>query len=121
MHSRHAIVAFATAFALLSGSLAHAQQNPSAGDSAAANATTHPTKKQQRADNRKLSKAVRQSLTETKTLDVAGITVVARGGKVTLSGSVPAANQIQIATDAAQATQGVAQIDNRLTIREPGH
>jgi hyperosmotically inducible protein len=121
MQYRHVIAVCATAFAVLSAPLAHAQTTPPAGDSTAASEMAPTTKKQARADNRILSKAVRRSLTKTKGLDASAITILSRGGKVTLDGTVPDASQIQLAGNAAIGTHGVTQVDNRLIMREAGH
>lgn len=80
-----------------------------------------PSKKQMRAGDRLLAKAVRKSLTKTKGLDASGVTVLARNGKVTLDGTVPDNSQVPVAADAAASTQGVTSVDNRLVMREAGH
>jgi len=121
MQYRHAVAFCATAIAILASPLAYAQTTPAAGDDTATSAMAPATKKQMRADNRALSKAVRRSLTKTKGLDTSGITVLSQRGKLTLDGSVPDASQIQLAGNAASATHGVTQVDNRLIIREAGH
>jgi len=74
-----------------------------------------------RSDNRMLSKAVRKSLTKTKGLVSADIVVLSRNGKVTLDGTVRDDSQIKLAADAAAATPGVKQVDNRITVAEPGN
>jgi hyperosmotically inducible protein len=121
MQYRYGIAICTTAIALLASPFAYAQTTAAAGDDTAASATAPATKKQMRADNRVLSKAVRRSLTKTKGLDTSAITVLSRGGKVTLDGSVPDTSQIQLAGDAATATHGVTEVDNRLIMREGGH
>lgn len=121
MQFRHGIAVCATTIAILVSPLVHAQTAPSSGDGTATSEMAPTTKKQIRTDNRLLSRAVRHSLTKTKTLNASGITVLARGGKVTLDGSVPDASQIELAANAASATHGVTQVDNRLIVREVGH
>ncbi|MFM0172054.1 BON domain-containing protein [Paraburkholderia sediminicola] len=77
-------------------------------------------KKQVRTLNRQTEHAVRKQLAATKGLSSNGITVVARGGVVTLSGSVPDAPQIQMAEDAAHRAPQVRSVANHIVIREHG-
>jgi hyperosmotically inducible periplasmic protein len=121
MRYRPSIAICATAVTLLVSSFAHAQTTPSAGDDAASSAMAPASKKQMRADNHALSKAVRRALAKTKGLETSGITVLSRGGAVTLDGTVPDNNQIPLAGTAASSTHGVTSVDNRLTMREEGH
>src|ERR1700742_1285647 len=122
MQYRNAIGVCATAIVILLSPLSYAQTAATTGDGTAASEMATPTtKKQMRADNRALSKAVRRALTKTKGLDTSSITVLSRGGKVTFDGTVPDNSQIQRAVDAATATPGVTAVDNRLTMREMGN
>jgi osmotically-inducible protein OsmY len=121
MQYRRGIAVCATTIAIFVSPLAYAQTAPSGADGTATSEMAPPTKKQMRMDNRLLSRAVRHSLTKTKALNASGITVLAHGGKVTLDGTVPDASQIQLAENAASATHGVTQVDNRLIVREIGH
>jgi hyperosmotically inducible periplasmic protein len=91
-----------------------------ASDAAPAAATTAPTAKQTKAANRALSRKVRSALAKTKGLSVSNITVRARGGDVTLQGSVPQQEMVDIATQAAQGVAGVTSVKNALTIRAEG-
>jgi len=50
-----------------------------------------------------------------------GITVLARGGVVTLDGTVPTDDQIQIAADVASNVSGVHAVTNNLLMQEEGH
>lgn len=90
-------------------------------DDGTAAASPQPSKKAVHARNHQLEKAVRHALTRTKNLDSAGITVLAKGGVVTLEGTVPANDQIQIASDAAGAVSGVSTVKNNLSMREAGN
>lgn len=122
MQYRHGIAICAAAIAVLVSPLSYAQTAAATDDSTAASEMAPPTtKKEMRADNRALSKAVRRSLTKTKGLDTSSITVLSRGGKVTLDGSVPDASQIALAGSTTSATHGVTAVDNRLILREAGH
>jgi hyperosmotically inducible protein len=70
--------------------------------------------------DRQLSRKVRAALAKTKGLSVSSITVRARGGAVTLQGSVPEQPAIDMATQAAQGVAGVTSVKNALTIRSVG-
>jgi hyperosmotically inducible periplasmic protein len=87
---------------------------------AAATTTAAPTAKQTRAANRSLSRKVRSALAKTKGLSVSNITVRARGGDVTLQGSVPQQEMVDLATQTAQGVAGVKSVKNALTIRAEG-
>jgi|SRR4051794_23095360 osmotically-inducible protein OsmY len=90
-------------------------------DAAAPAATTAaPTAKQTKTANRALQRKVRSALSKTKGVSVAHITVRARGGDVTLEGSVPEQSQIELATQAAQGVAGVKSVKNALTVRTEG-
>jgi hyperosmotically inducible periplasmic protein len=88
--------------------------------SAPAAASPAPTAKQTKQANRALQRKVRSTLARTKGLSMSNITVRARGGDVTLQGSVPEAGQVAIATQAAQGVAGVSSVKSALTIRAEG-
>lgn len=69
-----------------------------------------------RASNRALAKAVRSALVKAKGIDMTKVFVYAKGGMVTLSGSVPESIQVARASDVAKAVPGVASLDNRLSV-----
>ncbi|CAB3807077.1 BON domain-containing protein [Paraburkholderia fynbosensis] len=94
---------------------AYAQDNEAASPAAAA-----PTPEQTKQANRALQRKVRATLAKTKGVSVANIIVGARGGDVTLAGSVPDGAQIDRATQAAQGVAGVKSVKNALTIRSEG-
>jgi hyperosmotically inducible protein len=96
---------------------AYAQASDAAAPAAA---TAAPTAKQTRAANRALSRKVRGALAKTKGLSVSNITVRARGGDVTLQGSVPQQEMVALATQTAQGVAGVTSVKNALTIRAEG-
>ncbi|CAN0627021.1 hyperosmotically inducible periplasmic protein [Burkholderia multivorans] len=107
-------------------------QAASAPDAQAAQAASAPSAKAKRAEHRqqskaqhaanwKLEKAVRSALTHTKGLDSSHTVVLAKGGKITLEGTVPTQDQIKIAGDAATAVSGVASVNNLLTVHEVGN
>ena len=80
-----------------------------------------PERKAERAANRALEKKVRVALTRTKGLDVSDVTVVARKGAVTLVGTVPDSQQVQLAQSTVQGLDGIASLTNNLTTRYSGH
>lgn len=110
-----AIIIFAAAT-----TLAYGQTNGTDGDTSTTS-TGVLSKKAMRAQNRALERSVRHSFNKTKGLNESAINVIARGGNVTLEGTVPDENQIELAGSAASAAQGVNHVDNRITIREPGN
>lgn len=65
--------------------------------------------------DRSLGLAVRKALA--KSVDVSSIAVRARGGVVTLTGSVPDASQIEKAGTAAQGVSGVTSVNNKLSVQ----
>jgi hyperosmotically inducible periplasmic protein len=71
--------------------------------------------------NRQLGRSVKRALTKNKEIDASNIYVRARDGVVRLTGFVPENAQIQIATDAAQSVSGVSSVENKLSVRQPGH
>lgn len=109
-------IALFTAATLAGTSFANAQTTDGTTDNAA-----QPSKKVQRARNHQLEKTVRRALSHTKDLESAGITVLAKGGVVTLDGTVPENDQIQLAEDTASGVAGVSSVKNNLIMRETGH
>ncbi len=85
---------------------------------ASAEAASAP-RQQDKAADRALRKDVIRSLTRTKGLNTARITVRVKNGVVMLQGSVPNQSEIDLATRAAWSTPGVASVRNSLTIQGP--
>jgi hyperosmotically inducible periplasmic protein len=96
--------------------IAYAQSS----DAAATGTASAPTAKSTKTANRALQRSVRRALSKTKGVSVTNITVRARGGAVTLEGSVPEQPQVDLATQAAQGVAGVTSVKNALTIRPVG-
>ena len=71
--------------------------------------------------DRALGKAVRRALGRAQGFDVSGVFVRARGGAVTLSGSVKSGEQIQQAQEIAQSVQGVQSVNNKLALFHGGN
>ncbi|CAD6524897.1 BON domain-containing protein [Paraburkholderia metrosideri] len=68
--------------------------------------------------NNQLGRKVRAALTKTQGLDVSNIAVRARGGAVTLTGTVPDQGQIDSAGTAAKGVAGVSSVSNKLTVMQ---
>jgi hyperosmotically inducible protein len=78
-------------------------------------------KKSTRAANRKLAKDVRSALTKGGDVQMSRLVILAKSGSVTLTGSVPEQNQIQLAEEHASTVGGVTKVVNRLSIETPGN
>jgi osmotically-inducible protein OsmY len=86
-------------------------------DSAAtAKAEKNATKK----TDRKLGNDVRKALAKAQGFDVSNVSVKARSGAVTLTGSVPDGSQISQAEEVAKGVAGVKSVSNKLTLRTQG-
>jgi hyperosmotically inducible protein len=72
-----------------------------------------------KAANRQLAKDVRLALRKAKNqgLRYSNITVRANNGAVALSGSVPDADQIELAITVAKSVPGVESVNSRLVVR----
>jgi len=117
MKATQVIKVISGALIVLASINAYAQSS----DAMAASGTmAAPSAKSTKAANRALQRTVRKALSKTKGLSVANITVRARSGAVTLEGSVPEQEQIDLATQTAQGVPGVTSVKNALTIREIG-
>lgn len=86
---------------------------------AGASASQAPSAKQIRKASHLLEKQVRRALVRVKGLDSTNMVVVARGGVVTLSGSVPDASQIPLAVSGSQHVSGVTEAHDSLQVRMP--
>ncbi len=88
-------------------------------DTAAASGTMSaaPSAKSTKKADRSLGLAVRKALGKSS-IDVSSISVRARGGAVTLTGSVPDATQIEKATSVAQGVAGVTSVSNKLSVEQ---
>ncbi|WP_175163431.1 BON domain-containing protein [Paraburkholderia fynbosensis] len=84
----------------------------------ASDASNLESAKATKAANRALGRKVRQALAKAQGLDVSSVVVRARGGAVTLSGSVPDSTQIDKASEAAKGVAGVKSVENKLTIQQ---
>jgi hyperosmotically inducible periplasmic protein len=80
----------------------------------------HTSRKATPAD-RALGKSVRRALSKAQGFDVSGVFVRARGGAVTLSGTVKSGEQIQQAEDITKSVQGVTSVTNKLSLFHGGN
>jgi hyperosmotically inducible periplasmic protein len=86
-----------------------------------ADAPAPTASKKATSSDRALGQSVRRALSKTQGFDVSGVFVRARGGVVTLSGSVKSGDQIAQATDVAKSVQGVTSVNNKLTLFHGGN
>jgi hyperosmotically inducible protein len=77
-------------------------------------------RKAMRAADRKLSRDVRKAIGKGGDVDMSRLEVIARSGKVTLAGSVPEEDQVDLATQRAKSVSGVVDVANRVGIDVPG-
>ncbi|HZZ11333.1 MAG TPA: BON domain-containing protein [Paraburkholderia sp.] len=117
MKAFHAIKMVGGALIVVASLNAYAQSSDATAPAAASAA---PSAKSTKAADRAMGRKVRSALSKTKGLSVANITVRARGGAVTLAGTVPEQPQVDIATQAAQGVAGVTSVKNALSIRPVG-
>jgi len=96
-------------------------QTASAPADAAMQAASGPTAASPAKSDRALSRAVRKALAKAPGFDVSGVFVKARGGAVTLSGTVHSSDQIKQAEDVTRSVQGVNSVSNRLTLFHGGN
>jgi osmotically-inducible protein OsmY len=69
--------------------------------------------------NRALRRRVYAAIVRHKEISAGDISVVAKGGTVTLNGTVVDASQIDKVADIAQGVPGVTSVTNRLTVKKP--
>jgi osmotically-inducible protein OsmY len=114
-------IAGAVLFALASF---HAWAQPGASEANASNATAVAasggmTAKDTRAANRALRRKVYAAIVKHREITAGDISVVAKGGAVTLNGTVVDASQIDKVAEIAQGVPGVTSVTNRLTVKKP--
>jgi hyperosmotically inducible protein len=85
---------------------------------AAATAAPASAAKAAKHANRQLGRQVRAALAKAQGVDVSNISVRARGGAVTLTGTVPDQGQIDKAGATAQGVAGVTSVANKLTVMQ---
>ena len=97
------------------GAYAQASDATDSGMAASSNSRTKTVKKA----DRKLGLDVRKALSRAQGFDVSNVYVRARGGAVTLTGSVPDGAQIPQAEEVAKNVAGVKSVSNKLTVATP--
>ncbi|MFL9961782.1 BON domain-containing protein [Paraburkholderia sediminicola] len=102
--------------ATASSAYAQASDAMASGDMAAPATNAKST----RATDRKLGRDVRRALSRAQGFNVSNVFVRARGGAVTLTGTVPDGSQIQQAADVARGVPGVTSVNNRITLGVQG-
>ncbi|ALE53782.1 BON domain-containing protein [Paraburkholderia sp. SIMBA_055] len=93
---------------------AQASDATATGTTAAPAASAKASKKA----NSQLGRKVRAAISKTQGVDVSNISVRARGGAVTLTGSVPDQGQIDAAGEAAKGVAGVTSVSNKLSVMQ---
>lgn len=106
-------IGIAVCVATASSAYAQASDAMAPADQAAAPAANSKSVRQA---DRKLGRDVRRALAKTQGFNVSNVFVRARGGAVTLTGSVPQGSMIQQAADVAKGVPGVSSVNNKLTI-----
>ncbi|MGF6732372.1 hyperosmotically inducible protein [Paraburkholderia youngii] len=110
------VLGIALCVATASSAYAQASDPQAPTATAAAPATTTQST---RAADRKLGRDVRRALSRAQGFNVSNVFVRARGGAVTLTGSVPESGMIQQAADVAKGVPGVTSVTNKLTLNFP--
>ena len=95
----------------------YAQSSDAMGSSGAAMAA--PSAKAVKKADRSLGRKVRSALAKAQGISVSNISVRARSGAVTLTGSVPDQGQVDKAGDVAKGVDGVTSVSNKLTVVLP--
>lgn len=106
--------AFGVAVCVASAANAYAQASDAMASGDMATPATNA--KATRAADRKLGRDVRRALARAPGFNVSNVFVRARGGAVTLTGSVPEGGQIQQAADVAKGVAGVKSVSNKITL-----
>ncbi|MEX3899146.1 BON domain-containing protein [Paraburkholderia sp. JPY432] len=110
------VLGIALCVATASSAYAQASDAQAPAATAAAPATTTQST---RAADRKLGRDVRRALSRAQGFNVSNVFVRARGGAVTLTGSVPESGMIQQAADVTKGVPGVTSVTNKLTLNFP--
>ncbi|RQS06122.1 BON domain-containing protein [Burkholderia sp. Bp8998] len=69
--------------------------------------------------NRALRRKVYAALAQHKEIDAGSISVTAKGGAVTLNGTVAEASQIETVGNVAKSVAGVTSVTNKISIQRP--
>lgn len=120
MKTVNLLKALGIALCVATASSAYAQSSDAmamaSGSMAAPGANAKTTKKADRA----LGLQVRKALAKAQGFNVSNVFVRARGGVVTLTGTVPDGAQIPQAEEVAKGVAGVTSVNNKLTLGTQG-
>jgi Predicted periplasmic or secreted lipoprotein len=108
--------ALGIALCLATAASAYAQSS----DAMASGDMAAPSAKTVKKTDRALGLQVRKALSRAQGFDVSNVFVRARGGVVTITGSVPDGAQIPQAEEVAKGVAGVTSVNNKLTIGTQG-
>ncbi|MFM0206842.1 BON domain-containing protein [Paraburkholderia sediminicola] len=118
MKTVNLLKALGIALCVATASSAYAQSSDAMASGTMAAPGTNP--KVVKKVDRKLGLDVRKALAKAQGFDVSNVFVRARGGAVTLTGSVPDGAQIPQAEEVAKGVAGVKSVNNKLTIGTQG-
>ncbi|CAB3806526.1 BON domain-containing protein [Paraburkholderia caffeinilytica] len=119
MKTLNLLKALGIALCVATASSAYAQSSDAMAASGTMAAPAQNTKAMKSTD-RKLGLAVRKALAKAQGFDVSNVFVRARGGAVTLTGTVPDGAQIPQAEQVAKGVAGVTSVNNKLTLGTQG-
>jgi hyperosmotically inducible periplasmic protein len=111
--------ALGIALCVATASSAYAQSSDAMG-MASGTMEAAPSAKTVKKADRALGLQVRKALARAQGFDVSNVFVRARGGAVTITGSVPDGAQIPQAEEVAKGVAGVKSVSNKLTIGTQG-
>lgn len=121
MKTMHGLrVALGVAIAAVSiGAWAQGGASAGASTGTAASVSGGLTAKAARQANRALRRKVYAALAKHKEIDAGDIGITAKGGAVTISGTVPDTSQIDTVAGVAKGVAGVTSVTSRLTVQKP--
>lgn len=120
VHSAILSVALYIAFVATGSSTNALAQTEDTGSEASSQTVGAADAKAAKAANRALRKVVIRQLSRTRGLNIDGVNVIAVNGIVTLVGTVPDTQQIDLATEVARDVAGVREVRNSLTLQTNG-
>ncbi|MEM5294716.1 BON domain-containing protein [Burkholderia sp. JPY481] len=113
-------LAIATLILAASGSAwSQSGQTASAASGAPAMSASAAAPVSPRQANRALRRQVYAAIGKHKEISAGNISVIAKGGAVTLSGTVTDASQINQVAEIAKGVPGVTSVTNKLTVQKP--
>jgi osmotically-inducible protein OsmY len=95
-------------------------QSKDAASTSSATATAQTRSTSTKKADRKLGLDVRRALGKTSGMNTSNVFVRARGGAITLTGSVPDSEQIVKAEDVAKRVSGVTSVSNKIVLSPQG-